>query len=215
MLLKDNIRNYRKKYGLSQEYIANKLGYKSFTTVQKWETGLAEPPIGKLYELAEILNVPISKLLSNEEDKELDIQGSFLYTHIPSSVSAGTLEQIDPVVELPQIELPDILLGKYARNKKVTIMHVNGESMNNVIENGAIIAVLTDIENEDIKNGDMVVANNSVGYTVKRFFNDVENQRIILKPDSSDMSFMDISFDYEDCADVKIFGKVVMYNVIL
>ena len=68
MRLSENIRNFRKLRNLSQDEIAKKLGYKSFTTIQKWETGASEPPVGKLYELAEILQVNIMDLLSDEAD---------------------------------------------------------------------------------------------------------------------------------------------------
>lgn len=68
MKLSENIRNFRKLRNLSQDEIAKKLGYKSFTTIQKWETGASEPPVGKLYELADILQVNIMDLLSDEAD---------------------------------------------------------------------------------------------------------------------------------------------------
>lgn len=68
MRLSENIRNFRKLRNLSQDEIAKKLGYKSFTTIQKWETGASEPPVGKLYELADILQVNIMDLLSDEAD---------------------------------------------------------------------------------------------------------------------------------------------------
>lgn len=68
MRLSENIRHFRKLRNLSQDEIAKKLGYKSFTTIQKWETGASEPPVGKLYELAGILQVNIMDLLSDETD---------------------------------------------------------------------------------------------------------------------------------------------------
>ncbi|MDD3370025.1 MAG: helix-turn-helix transcriptional regulator, partial [Lachnospiraceae bacterium] len=72
--MSDNIRYLRKKKGFSQEYIAEKMGYSSYTTVQKWETGVSEPPIKKLRELSEILDVDInditSKKLYLEENQE-------------------------------------------------------------------------------------------------------------------------------------------------
>ena len=37
MCLGENIRFLRTKKGYSQDDIASKLGYKSFTTIQKWE----------------------------------------------------------------------------------------------------------------------------------------------------------------------------------
>ena len=39
MTLAKNIRYLRKQKGFSQEDIAKKLGYKSYTTIQKWEMG--------------------------------------------------------------------------------------------------------------------------------------------------------------------------------
>lgn len=54
--LPGNIRYLRKKRGFSQDFIAEKMGYKSYTTIQKWEMGVSEPPLKKLKILADILN---------------------------------------------------------------------------------------------------------------------------------------------------------------
>lgn len=94
-------------------------------------------------------------------------------------------------------------------------MHVNGESMNNVINDGAIIAVQRNIELSQLKNGDIVVADNGKGeYTVKRFYLQ-EDGVVLLRPDSSNISFTDIKIDIKNGEQVNIFGKVVIYNVIL
>lgn len=42
-VLPKNIRYLRRKNEWSQDYIAEKLGYKSYTTIQKWEMGTSEP----------------------------------------------------------------------------------------------------------------------------------------------------------------------------
>ena len=39
MEFKENLRYLRKTNNMSQDELAEKLGYKSFTTVQKWEDG--------------------------------------------------------------------------------------------------------------------------------------------------------------------------------
>lgn len=62
MCLGDNIRFLRTKYGLSQDDIADKLGYKSFTTIQKWESGVSEPPLKALKKLADIFKVDMNDL---------------------------------------------------------------------------------------------------------------------------------------------------------
>ncbi|WP_077707737.1 XRE family transcriptional regulator [Veillonella parvula] len=215
MRLSDNIRRFRRLRDLSQEDIAKKLGYKSFTTIQKWETGMAEPPVGKLYELADILRVNIMELLGEESDNNITDMPISTYKYVPASVSAGALTTIDAINFMPTISIPDFMMGRYAGNKNIILMSINGESMNNVIQNGAIIAVLRNIELPDIHDGDIVVIKNGGDYTVKRFYNDKQHKEFVFKPDSSDMAFRDIIFSYENTDDLYLIGKVVMYNVTL
>lgn len=215
MRLSDNIRRFRRLRDLSQEDIAKKLGYKSFTTIQKWETGMAEPPVGKLYELADILRVNIMELLGEESDNNITDMPISTYKFVPASVSAGALTNIDSINYMPSVIIPDFMMGRYAGNRNIILMHVNGESMNNVIQNGAVIAVLTNVDLSDIHNGDIVVIKNGGDYTVKRFYNDSPHQEFVFRPDSNNMAFRDIVFSYENTDDLYLIGKVVMYNVTL
>lgn len=57
-----NIRYLRKLTNMTQEELADKLGYKSFTTIQKWESGNSEPNLKKLKQIAELFNVDIDNL---------------------------------------------------------------------------------------------------------------------------------------------------------
>ena len=66
MKLGENIRYLRIKQGLSQDYIAEKLGYKSYTTIQKWESGVSEPPIKKLTELSVLLNADMNDMANKD-----------------------------------------------------------------------------------------------------------------------------------------------------
>ena len=63
MLLGKNIRYLRKRAEMSQEQLADKLGYKSFTTIQKWESGASEPPIGIAQKIALLFQVDMDDLL--------------------------------------------------------------------------------------------------------------------------------------------------------
>lgn len=73
-MLGDNIKYLRLQKGFSQEYIAEQLGYKSYTTIQKWESGVAEPPLKKLKELAILLNADINDM-TNKDLKWESFQG--------------------------------------------------------------------------------------------------------------------------------------------
>lgn len=60
--LASNIRYLRLKNNMSQEALAAKLGRKSYTTIQKWESGVAEPPIKLALQMAEMFGVSIDDL---------------------------------------------------------------------------------------------------------------------------------------------------------
>ena len=80
MCLAKNIRYLRKKKNLSQDYIAEKLGYKSYTTIQKWEMGISEPSIAKLRKLAELFGVEINDMTSVDLEKIEKEGGNKYYT---------------------------------------------------------------------------------------------------------------------------------------
>lgn len=73
MFLGDNIRYLRRRREWSQEDLAARMGYKSYTTIQKWESGVADPPLKVVAQLAELFDVDIDVLTSvNMEAMESD-----------------------------------------------------------------------------------------------------------------------------------------------
>ena len=64
MEFKDNLRYLRRSNKMSQDELAELLGYKSFTTVQKWEDGTAFPRVKTLNKIADIFNVDVDHLLN-------------------------------------------------------------------------------------------------------------------------------------------------------
>lgn len=214
-LFSERLRKMLKEHDLNQNKLAKILNV-SESTVGKWVLGKSMPrTMGLIQQIADYFDVGKSYFLEDTPAEEPAALPSDTYRYIPASVVAGSLTTIEGLSDLPLVTVPDCMLGRYARNKNIILMPVNGESMNNVIRNGAIIAVLTKIELPQIKNGDIVVVSNNGDYTVKRFFNDKERQEFIFRPNSSDMSYRDIVFSYDNCEDLQLVGKVVMYNVTL
>ena len=207
----ERIKELRIAKKLSQEELARMVGYTSRSSVNKVEAGLIDLPQSKILAFAKALNTtPIYLMYGNPQE-----DSSFSYIHIPVGISAGKLEDCEGLSILPRMTVPDAMMGKYARDPHVVIMHVNGESMNRIIENGAMIAVLTDIQKSQLRNGDIVIACTGPSYTVKRSYNDTENRIVVLSPDSTDPEFGPITIPYDSPEELKIFGKVVMYSVIL
>ena len=174
------------------------------SVVSSWLLGTRFPRMNTVEELASHFGVQKSDLL---EKKNYNISDSpFQYPFIPDAVAAGIPCTIEGRKELPTIGISDAIMGKYAGNKHILIMRVNGESMNNVIPSGSFIAVKTDIEVKNLKDGDLVVFGKEHEYSLKRFYD--ANDRIIFKPDSSDPRFTDHVYNKNDS--VFIVGRVVL-----
>ena len=174
------------------------------SVVSSWLLGTRFPRMNTVEELASHFGVQKSDLL---EQKNYNISDSpFQYPFIPDAVAAGIPCTIEGRKELPTIGISDAIMGKYAGNKHILIMRVNGESMNNVIPSGSFIAVKTDIEVKNLKDGNLVVFGKEHEYSLKRFYD--ANDRIIFKPDSSDPRFTDHVYNKNDS--VFIVGRVVL-----
>ena len=68
-MLQENIKNFRKERGLTQEELAIRLNVVR-QTVSKWEKGLSVPDADMLQRLAEILEVSVNQLLGEEREPE-------------------------------------------------------------------------------------------------------------------------------------------------
>ena len=84
MKLNEKIYTCRKRAGLSQEALADKLGV-SRQAVSKWETSEAEPEIGKLRLLAKEFGVTADWLLSEEEPEDKKTPGGTVRQAAPTA----------------------------------------------------------------------------------------------------------------------------------
>ena len=69
MTLGDRVKQKRENMGLSQEELADKMGYKSKTSIHKIEQGITDLPLSKVEELAKVLNVTTSYLMGWEDER--------------------------------------------------------------------------------------------------------------------------------------------------
>lgn len=65
----ENIREYRKKHGLTQEELAARLGA-SYQSVSRWENGTTYPDIEMLPSVAEMLGISIDELFGIPQEKK-------------------------------------------------------------------------------------------------------------------------------------------------
>lgn len=214
MQIKDKLKQLRKDRGLKQEDVAFKLNM-STSAYGYYEQGKTTPPLYNLKKLANLYNISISEL-TGEKNDTVEMLGQAVtmnkYPYIDDYVSAGSPVTIEGMKDVPNIYVPDELLGSYAGSKRLFFLKVNGESMNKIIPNGSTIGVISYDSINDIKNGDIVVySTEDHSFAVKYFYK--EENKLIFKPSSTYHYYYDKVFDIND--NIRIIGKVVIYSVML
>jgi transcriptional regulator with XRE-family HTH domain len=79
------IRARRRQLGLSQQALGHSLGL-SYQQVQKYEGGVSPIGAGRLQQLAEILNVPVSVFFDERRDGPEDREAVFAFLDTPYSL---------------------------------------------------------------------------------------------------------------------------------
>lgn len=204
MGLGENIRHLRIKRGYSQDYLAEQLGYKSYTTIQKWESGVSEPPIKKFKELAHLLNVDINDLAnkdltatviasSNNTAKSVTI-------NVLGRVAAGIpIEAVENIIDTEEISL------EMARTGEFFGLQIHGDSMEPRIYDGDVVIVR---QQEDAESGEIVIALvNGSDATCKRLIKYANGISLM----SLNSKYEPMMFTNEEIEEkpVKIIGKVV------
>lgn len=112
MILSKNIRFLRKQHGWSQDYIAEQLGYKSYTTIQKWEMGTSEPPFRKLRELADLFRVDMNDLANVDLESDNNNIGTLYEITAPEF---SIIEKYRTLDEYGKRNVDTLLDNEYAR----------------------------------------------------------------------------------------------------
>lgn len=207
------------------QYSLSKISGINRGTISSYMSGKYLPKQDKIFILADILEVNPEWLACNSDSMDridLNTQSTFddgllinSYPFVDAGVSAGLANEIEAQQDIDLVNIPDLLLGRYAGRKDLLLMRVNGESMNRVIPNGSLIGLITNISPSSLLNGDIVVFSNNYEYSVKRFFKDKKNKRYIFNPDSYETCFDDIIIPFDNSDGLNIIGKVIMYNTVL
>ena len=128
-MIGEMIKIRREKLGMSQDELAQKLGYKSRSSINKMELGLQDVPQRKVKDFAKVLGVSISYLLEDEQQNN-----SVASIPIYSALSCGTGTWVD---EMPEdyVSVPESMMfhGKAFAN------FAEGDSMEPKIRNGDLL----------------------------------------------------------------------------
>ena len=143
----DKIKKLREEKGMSQEELANKLGYKSKTSIHKIEQKLTDLPLSKVVEFAKALHTTPAYLMGWAEYKT---SYDNLLHEVPSNISNKkiTYEELIPIeiVEIPMYgkasagngyinleqEIGSYAVPKHIFKKGIFAIRVSGDSMTGI-----------------------------------------------------------------------------------
>ena len=201
-----NIKKLRTSRGMTQQKLSEIVGAKNYTTITKWESGANTPQGKDLIVLSELFNTSVDSILGI--DDKLNINDSFKYHYMPTSISAGLPIDVEAVTNAETIKIPDSIMGKWAGDKDIFFSKINGDSLDRIIPDKSLIAIKP-LPLESLKNGDIVVFSNEHEYSVKYYYK--QPDKLIFKPHSYNREHHEQHYRLTD--DIKIHGKVVLYIV--
>lgn len=201
MTLGEKVKLKREELNLSQEELAEKMNYKSKTSIHKIEVGITDLPLSKVKELADVLKTTPAYLMGWEEEKEeksnlnIDtINTDYIMIPLYESISAGYGASNSEFIEMIPV------FGLKKNGTTYFAVKVEGDSMEPKIPNGSTIIIKKDIQ---IENGEIGAFNLNDENFVKQ--KKVVKDRLILH--SFNLAYDDKLVNEYD--EFKEYGKVV------
>ena len=203
MTIGERIKAARVKKGYSQTELAELLGYKSRSSINKIEKEGRDIPRSIIVRLAELLDVTPAYLMGWEEESIFD-----------------KYSQIEPVPEMRKIPL----LGAIAcgepiyreENEWISLptdiksdfcIRCEGDSMINArIFNGDIVFIKAC---EEVENGEIAAVSIDNEVTLKRVYYYKDKNKLVLNPENP--SYEPFIYTNEELNDIRILGKAVMF----
>ena len=197
MTIGEQIRKRREELGMTQQQLADRLGYKSKSAINKIELGINDVAQKRIVDFANALNTSIEYLLDmNKKEPE----AKPIRIPVLGRIAAGIpLEMIEDVVDWEEIDAETAKLGP------LFALKVEGHSMEPRILDGDVVIIH---QQEDAESGDIVIASvNGDDATCKRLrkFKD----GIELVPNNPAYAPMFFSNQEMTSKPVKILGKVI------
>lgn len=203
MLLAQNIRYLRKKQGWSQDQLAEKLGYKSYTTIQKWESGVSEPPLKKAHELADLFLVDIDDLTKkNLEINETTTQVPPGFLPMPEMDNVPLIGRIACGSPITAEENVEGIVSVPSNWRATFTLMCEGDSMEPRIHDGDLVAIR---KQDAVEQGQIAAVRIDGEATLKHVY--VYSDYIELRPENT--AYESIIKIGADMNDVHIEGLAV------
>ena len=200
----ERIKILRTKNDISQKQLSYDLGYKTYTTISKWEADASLPPGKELKNLATYFQVSTDYILG------LDDHPTNTYEHKESQEilyieSLNTLN--DSREKTRTIKVPNYIIKESVQNYYV--LKVYTDAINRVIPNGNKIVILdfTKSKEKHLKTGDILLIKRNDEFSLKYYRK--SDTTIYLEPYSYLDGFNTEEYSIDAFNKMNILGKVI------
>lgn len=202
----NRLRLLREEKGLTQAELAEIIGIKTPQSIGNYELGKRDISTKYLIAFAKFFGVSTDYILGIDDSKILpnNSLNNLLTIPVVGKIPAGTPVLVtENIIKYIPISTD---MFSVTEDKDLFFLEVSGESMNKVIQNNSYVLVK---KQETAENGDIVVAiaNDDDEATLKRY-KVIDNQFIMLEPESSDETFKPIIINLKT-SKFGIIGKVI------
>ncbi|MEM6829070.1 MAG: LexA family transcriptional regulator [Bacteroidota bacterium] len=187
MLIPNNIKFLRKKFGFTQETFAKELGINR-PSVGAYEEGRADPRLVTLSKMAELFSVSVDELINEDLTKEtyiakqkvkvlavtVDSAEEEFIQLVPTKAAAGYTNGFsDPeyLTDLPKFNLPVL-----PKSGTYRAFEISGDSMLPIVSGSIIVGKYVE-QLRDVSNGKTyIIVTKNDGVVYKRVFNYLEEK---------------------------------------
>src|SRR5699024_3960548 len=210
----ERIRALADSIGKDEQDVAKDLGLTK-SRLSHYISGRSKVPSELLQKIVDVYKInPLflfdeNSSLYQSDNKEMKekISGND-YNYFPTPISAGLPFEVDGITEASKISISDEVLGKYANDKDIFFTRANGDSMNNLFDNGSLLAVKPINNKTDLSNGDIVVYSKDGDYSVMHYHK--YGDTLVYTPYST-TNHKEHEYNIDD--GVQVHGQVVTYIV--
>lgn len=202
------IKQRREELNMTQEELANKLGYKSKSTINKIEAGINDIVQSKVFSFAEALDTTAAHLMgwdieNSESSRSLsNIENTIPLPNTKKIPLLGKIACGDPITAVENIEdyveVPEFTYADFA-------LTCQGDSMINArVMDGDIVYVR---QQPEVENGEIAAVLIDGEATLKRVF--YGKGTIMLQAENP--TYPPMVFSGEEILDIKILGKATYF----
>lgn len=200
MKLYENIKKYRNKAGMTQQELAEAVGYSDKSMIAKIEKGSIDLSESKIMQFAEVLHTTPQELMGWGPDGDTTQAVRInVYGSIPAGIPMEAIEDIADWEDIPQ--------AWTAGGKEYFGLKVKGDSMKPKFEDGDTIILR---KTDQCESGQIcAVYVNGYNATLKKVIITEQPSQIILQPLNTDYDPIVYDFDPEQPDYIRICGVVV------